>query len=743
MLDYGITTFDVIDGTGERVLGPLPLTQRIAATEPEDHMGVGVDNILGGYPDVENAIRYSSATRRHKIISVVKGVFTTEAPHGFANGQKKRLHNMGGDDKGLFTLNNLTVKVKNCTATTFTIEDFKSAWAATNISGDYSSWTSFGVFGYVHDTFESNRAGTYVYGCDYSALTTPGTYYLRIASIGVSDPIRINEDVWDRAGRAMAAGEYHHRWGIDLDGRYGYTRPAAHKDGLTGPIYESNLPYYFSGLGGGFAGVSGVVPDNLGARPPWKRPTRVPYGGSWADAGDWVTRIAGIAGSIYQLCEIAQLCSKPTHHNVPKVSQILDPVLYAGTDTLPESVHQAIFGADTYRVCQYKAGGTFPPGSVPSGLGMGSGSGTVSAPAHLSHDTNFCYAPDHPSTRAYCFAAAKIGSTLKHFGFNTQAQVWIDSAIAAWNWCETIRSGQTAVDAYYNGVLGAEANTGWSRQQFLTNIANMSQSADDGHRAIAAACLWRATGDLQYKAIIETALGNWFDGMGALQLGAWEYHRTPRANTAQKQMIQGQFVEATSRIAAGWEHFVNPAMKAPYRSLMIKAGGLWNMGGQGCDLSLTAWPFIAAHYLTRDPRHLKALQDGVAFIYGANPLSMSFVSQVGNRWPGTVFNQDSYQMGVETPLGIGAYGYSELGSWAFAFNQWGSTSNTGLVENPFPGSEADYVFEREIEPHRYATPIYEAFWEAQFNLKQTERSIQQTVLPLQVAVDYLHSWDAT
>jgi hypothetical protein len=137
------------------------------------------------------------------------------------------------------------------------------------------------------------------------------------------------------------------------------------------------------------------------------------------------------------------------------------------------------------------------------------------------------------------------------------------------------------------------------------------------------------------------------------------------------------------------------------------------------------------------------LQDGVAFIYGANPLSMSFVSQVGNRWPGTVFNQDSYQMGVETPLGIGAYGYSELGSWAFAFNQWGSTSNTGLVENPFPGSKADYVFEREIEPHRYATPIYEAFWEAQFNLKQTERSIQQTVLPLQVAVDYLHSWDAT
>ena len=335
----------------------------------------------------------------------------------------------------------------------------------------------------------------------------PGIYHLAIAGIGVSDPIYIGSDAWDRAGKAMAAGEYHHRWGIALDGRYGYARPVAHKDGVTGPIYESDLPYYFSGLGGGFASVSGVVQDNLGARPPWKRTTRVPYGGSWADAGDWVTRIAGVAAAIYQFCEMALLCGKPTNHNVPKVSEILDPEFYAGTDQLPESVHQAIFGADTYRVCQYKDGGTFPAGAVPSGLGMGSGTGTVSAPAHLSHDTNFCYAPDHPSTRAYCMAAAKISSTLKHFGCDRQATVWLDSAVAAWNWCEHIRNGDAAVDAYYNDVLHAEAKTGWSRQQFLTNIANMNQYADDPYRTHAAACLWRATGDAQYQSIIETALG--------------------------------------------------------------------------------------------------------------------------------------------------------------------------------------------------------------------------------------------
>ena len=118
-------------------------------------------------------------------------------------------------------------------------------------------------------------------------------------------------------------------------------------------------------------------------------------------------------------------------------------------------------------------------------------------------------------------------------------------------------------------------------------------------------------------------------------------------------MVKDQFVQATSRVLTGWEHLVDPQAKTPCRSLMIKDGGLWNMGSQGMDLSFTAWPFIAAHYMTGDPRYLAALQDGVAFIYGANPLSMSFVAQVGKRWPGTVFNQDSYQMGARPRSGSG------------------------------------------------------------------------------------------
>ena len=114
LADHGITTFDVVDEQGNRVLGPLPFKVRIAGTEGEDHVGVGVDNILGGYPDMDNAIRYSSATKRQKIVSVNGNILVTEQAHGFTNGEKKRLHNMGGDGKGISALNNLTVKVQNC-----------------------------------------------------------------------------------------------------------------------------------------------------------------------------------------------------------------------------------------------------------------------------------------------------------------------------------------------------------------------------------------------------------------------------------------------------------------------------------------------------------------------------------------------------------------------------------------------------------------------------------------------------
>jgi Bacterial Ig-like domain (group 3) len=117
------------------------------------------------------------------------------------------------------------------------------------------------------------------------------------------------------------------------------------------------------------------------------------------------------------------------------------------------------------------------------------------------------------------------------------------------------------------------------------------------------------------------------------------------------------------------------------------------------------------------------------------------VAQVGNRWPGTIFNADQLFSGVECAKGIGCYFYSFIGQWSFSFGTWSVASNGGCIESPDPQYTVDHIFEREVIPGRYATPVYEAVWESHYSLNLMERSIQQDVLPLQAVAFYLDAWD--
>jgi hypothetical protein len=290
-------------------------------------------------------------------------------------------------------------------------------------------------------------------------------------------------------------------------------------------------------------------------------------------------------------------------------------------------------------------------------------------------------------------------------------------------------------------VLNGEASAKWTRQQFVDNLKNMQTNGDDWQRINAATTLWRATGLEKYKSIASAGFGMWFDPLGSLQLGGWEITQIPDADPAQVQMAKDSFTNSVGRSAVSYEHFMDPAARTPSRQMCWKQGTLYYMGGQGGDTSMFVWPMIAGHQITGDPRYLKCLQDGIGFVFGCNMLGETLISGLGVRPPPIVFNHDTYQMGVEPQRGIGIYGDYMLGQWAFAFNQWGSTSNTGTVEDPVPYAAADFIFQREIEPNRYCWPIGKARWAAHFNLGQLERSVQQTGLPTQIACDYLHGWD--
>ena len=220
-----------------------------------------------------------------------------------------------------------------------------------------------GLVTYKHadgKTFKANRAGTYVFGLDFSAWRDPppGTYRIRIAGLGVSDPFEIADDIWHRAAQASMAGLYHQRSGLALDGRFGYTRPACFTKASGVTVYQSKLPVPLTADAGGFIKIWD------GAKAPWLTKQALPDAwGGYQDAGDWDRNIAHISVS-YLLLDLYELLPKAARRmafNTPASGAVLPDPLYKGKD-FPDLIDEAVWNLDFFRRLQRK------DGAVPGGI---------------------------------------------------------------------------------------------------------------------------------------------------------------------------------------------------------------------------------------------------------------------------------------------------------------------------------------------------------------------------------------
>ena len=176
----------------------------------------------------ETALCNSSASQptiKIKAISNAKsGVVTTNGPHGLQNGDIVRLYFCGYSGYGgMYELNNLTVKVQNITTDTFAMQQFTTAWTDLDTT-TFHAYADGIKAGEVYKTISTNRAGTFVYGLNYSSFNKPGTFYLRISGLGIPTQYVLTTKSGTMP-HGSAKGDYHHRWGTALDGRFGFTRP--------------------------------------------------------------------------------------------------------------------------------------------------------------------------------------------------------------------------------------------------------------------------------------------------------------------------------------------------------------------------------------------------------------------------------------------------------------------------------------------------------------------------------------
>jgi len=161
---------------------------------------------------------------------------------------------------------------------------------------------------------EFHMFGEKVYACDFSELTTSGTYFLYVPGVGRSYNFRIADDVYNDVALKVSRSLYYRRDGIELTSQYAgaWARPAGHLN-LQAVIHQSQAS---SSLYGGEVINSTVS---------------MPHG--WYDAGDYgkyVVPAAPVINEILNAFELFPNKFSDNSLNIPEsgngVPDILDEV---------------------------------------------------------------------------------------------------------------------------------------------------------------------------------------------------------------------------------------------------------------------------------------------------------------------------------------------------------------------------------------------------------------------------------
>jgi endoglucanase len=741
----GPNKFQLITNDG-RVVFMGNVVQRVAPRTREIGSGYDATGDLVQYADHTNTIAIKNISRANP------GVVTTEVAHGLTNGERyfingNRAAGSGMSQANSAALGGLTAVVLS--PTSIQLRQYNG------VDVDTSSFEPYVPnHAKIYKSVTVNRAGTYVCGLDYSSFTGTGTFRVRIPGLGVSDPFPINDAVWWNVAKTDAAGEYHMRSGCALDNRFGYSRPSAFRGGIDLRIYKSTLPELWSDLDAPNIGVTPAIPTGQGAVAPWITPSVVDAWGGWFDAGDWVQRLNGACGAAWMLLDMYEqlpIAAKNTGFGIPKSSEVLDQATYSAIDSMSDIIHQAIWPLDFYRRLQDASGGP-DDGSVPSGMGMATGTGVNDCePSWLYRGATYLYLPDL-NIYYYAAAAAKLARILLDAGQTKLATLYQTSAVKAWNWAEKVYSNAGGHGGAYNTggyadrfYAAAKRNSGWTDAMYVANMTTIKncQLTVQG-RLSAAASLFRLLGDPSFGNIVKNA---WTSGPFTLfnDNAAWEYINASRADYPTVSSMKSKYLADVETYILGYSEGT-----IAYRNMKFK-GANERFGNGSCNLSATIPYLYRAYKLSPNKRFksrcLATLQAHFGFHHGANQIGRSFTAGLGVRPIENTTWEDRRNAGTALPPGITCYGYSQpFFLYILTFSQGGFTY---IVDNPNPtnGSrgrsyEDDYENERVMTPSFFLSyPVYEAFWDHPAMFEKSELTIQQTMIPKLCAALFLSGHD--
>lgn len=676
---YGLDRFRVVDASGKAVFEGA-ITLRKGPKDPEP--GNGVAEPLGDYTHVRSprvAVRGIEQTDPVRIL----------APgHGFKAGDRIALEGLGGDQDVGATF----ATVADATPDDVALSDVKGPIA--------SAFDGEGTATLAHS---SGRSGTYVFELDYSRFTpaASGIFRIAIPGLGVSDPIAISPETWFDLGALSLAGLYNHRSGIALDGRSGYTRPAAFGPGPGLTIHQSRLPLAWSQEFGGPLSLE------KGAEAGWITEEAAPetYWGGYMDAGDWDRRIqhVEIASLLLDVFEWMPEAMRERRVKVPQSSELLDDPAYKAAGDLPDLINEAIWPMDFFRRLQA------PDGSIHGGIESASFP-LLGEPSYLEHQAVFAYAPDVVSTFKYAAVAARLARVLTEIGKTELADLYATSARAAWKAGE---AGFADPDRFYAAAIAAGEETGLFAETPWETLKETLQKNAGEYRATAAASLFRLTGEAEFKTVFETAVSGGLSIYAHTADGAWDYLSSPGGDLTLQGRLRQQFLDEARMVSKAQDALAYPSMKHP------GAPAGWGQG-TAPDYNMVQL-FMRAYRLQPDDQLLRIMEQTSAVILGANQVGLSFTTGAGTRQILHPLQEDHRAMGVAAPRGITVYGFGPQSQAAYGWvfgPPWSPLPETGTDED---------AAARRIFPPRFSMPYLEFLIEHPGVIMQQEYTVQQPI----------------
>ena len=424
---------------------------------------------------------------------------------------------------------------------------------------------------------------------DFSSLTQPGVYRLRVEGLADSPRFVVSADAYAALNAAAVRAYYFNRASIALEPRYAgpYARPAGHPD--TRVLVHASA-------------ASASRPAGSVISSP----------GGWYDAGDYNKYVVNSGISVYEL--LAAYEHFPAFFKSQSVGL---PESGNGAPDLLNEVHWNLAWMLTMQ----------DPGD--GGVYHKLTNKRFDAMVMPDRATSERYVVQKSTAAALDFAAVMAMASRVYAPFDRQwpglSARMLAAAKCAWQWAQ----GHPA--AVY-------------RQPDDIHTGDYGDNHLDDEFAWAAAELYIATRDDAYWTAMHAdqvpmTPPSWNE-VGALAWISLVQHRKELTGAADQALIERRIRDEADELLADWQ-------ASPYRLSMRSADFIWGSNAVALNRALM---MIQGYRLDGDRRLLDAAQSTLDYVLGRNPLGLAMVTGFGTRSPHHPHHRPSMARGDGMPV---------------------------------------------------------------------------------------------